>query len=37
MTEPMPIGWFDLVTDLRLAIMKDFPGIAVTEMTAERG
>lgn len=34
---PMPIGWFDLVTDLRLALMKHFPDIAVTEMTADRG
>ncbi|RVG70871.1 hypothetical protein [Sinorhizobium meliloti] len=37
MTEPMPLGWFDLVTDLRLALMKDYPGIAITEMSADRG
>lgn len=37
MTERMPIGWFDLVTDLRLNLMRDFPSVAVVEMTAERG
>lgn len=37
MNEKLPIGWLDLVTDLRLALMKDYPGIAVTEMTADRG
>ncbi|MEY9831065.1 hypothetical protein ABIA25_002880 [Sinorhizobium fredii] len=37
MTEKLPIGWLDLVTDLRLALMRDFPSIAVTAMTADRG
>ncbi len=37
MTDPMPIGWLDLVTDLRLAMMRDFPGVAVTEMSSDRG
>ncbi|GEC34027.1 hypothetical protein N181_23200 [Sinorhizobium fredii USDA 205] len=39
MTEhaPMPNGWFDLVTDLRLALMRDYPDVAVTAMTADRG
>ncbi|WP_107675061.1 hypothetical protein [Agrobacterium sp. LAD9] len=33
----LPLGWFDLVTDLRLVLMKHFPNIAVTEMTSDRG
>ncbi len=37
MAEQMPIGWFDLVTDLRLALMKDYPDVTVTEMTSDRG
>ncbi|RVH78104.1 hypothetical protein CN203_11450 [Sinorhizobium meliloti] len=36
-TAKLPLGWFDLVTDLRLALMRDYPDIAVTEMTADRG
>ena len=34
---PMPLGCFDLVHDLRVALMKHFPHLAVTEMTADRG
>lgn len=37
MTDPMPIGWLDLVTDLRLDLMRDFPGVVVTKMTSDRG
>ncbi|MBY5462102.1 hypothetical protein [Rhizobium leguminosarum] len=37
MTEKLPIGWLDLVTDLRFELMRDYPGVAVTEMTADRG
>ncbi|MEZ0003248.1 hypothetical protein [Sinorhizobium fredii] len=37
MTEKLPIGWFDLVTDLRLMLMKEYPTVAITEMSAERG
>lgn len=33
----LPLGWFDLVTDLRLALMKHFPAIPVTELTSDRG
>ncbi|MDX1216274.1 hypothetical protein GOL99_12090 [Sinorhizobium medicae] len=34
---PLPLGWLDLVTDLRLDLMRDFPTVAVVEMTADRG
>lgn len=34
---PMPLGWFDLVHDLRCALMKHYPNVAVREMTADRG
>lgn len=34
---PMPIGWFDLVTDLRLALRREYPSVTVTAMTADRG
>lgn len=37
MTERMPTGWFDLVSDLRLALLKDYPDVTVTEMSAARG
>lgn len=37
MNSPMPIGWFSLGMDLRLAIMRDFSSVTVTEMTADRG
>lgn len=39
MTEnaPLPIGWLDLVTDLRLELMRDYPSAAVVEMTSDRG
>lgn len=33
----IPMGWFDLVHDCRLAIMRDHPSVRVTEMTADRG
>lgn len=32
-----PIGWFDLVTDLRLDLMRDYPTVTVVEMTSDRG
>lgn len=37
MSEKLPIGWFDLVADLRLDLMRDFPSANVVEMTADRG
>lgn len=37
MNETLPIGWFDLVTDLRLALMRDYPTVPVTGMSADRG
>lgn len=37
MNNSMPIGWFSLEMDLRLAIMRDFSNVTVTEMTADRG
>jgi hypothetical protein len=33
----LPLGWFDLVTDLRLALRRDYPTVTVTAMTADRG
>lgn len=36
-TDPMPIGWFDLCHNFRLALMKSYPGVAVTEITSDRG
>ncbi|NKQ80347.1 hypothetical protein C3Y90_23740 [Rhizobium sp. UPM1134] len=33
----MPLGWFDLVHDLRLDLMRDYPSVTVTEMTSDRG
>lgn len=33
----LPLGWFDLVHDLHLALHRDHPSAAVTEMTADRG
>lgn len=37
MTDRLPIGWFDLVTDLRLDLQRDYPTATVVEMTADRG
>lgn len=37
MTDRLPIGWFDLVHDMRFALHREFPAVAVTEMTADRG
>lgn len=37
MNEKLPLGWFDLVTDLRLALMRDYPTVPVAEMSADRG
>lgn len=37
MTERLPIGWMPLVTDLRLSLMRDYPSVTVSEMTADRG
>ncbi|MGE7368303.1 hypothetical protein ACQKKX_04430 [Neorhizobium sp. NPDC001467] len=33
----LPMGWFDLVHDLRIALMRHHPTAAVTAMTADRG
>jgi hypothetical protein len=37
MTEKIPLGWFDLAHDLRLSLQREFPNVAVTEMSADRG
>lgn len=33
----IPLGWFNLVHDCRLALMRHHPSAAVTAMTADRG
>ena len=33
----IPLGWFDLITDLRLALRRDYPTVTVSAMTADRG
>lgn len=33
----LPFGWLDLVTDLRLALRREYPTVIVTAMTADRG
>lgn len=33
----LPIGWFDLVHDLRFEIADQFPSTVVSEMTSDRG
>lgn len=35
--ERLPIGWFDLVADLRLALMREHPDVRVRSMTSDRG
>ena len=37
MAERMPIGWLDLVTDLRLDLQRGYPAVTVVEMTSDRG
>jgi hypothetical protein len=37
MNEKLPIGWFDLMTDLRLTLQRDCPDVAVTAITSDRG
>ncbi len=34
---PLPVGWIDLITDMHLALSNEYPTVAVTEMTADRG
>lgn len=34
---PLPLGWMDLVTDLHIALQREFPGVTVTEMSSDRG
>lgn len=34
---PMPFGWFDLVHDLRLAILRAYPTVIVRSMSWQRG
>lgn len=34
---PLPLGWLDLVTDLHVALQHEFPDVAVTEMSSNRG
>lgn len=36
-TDRIPLGWFDLVHDCRIALMRHHPSAAVTAMTADRG
>lgn len=33
----LPIGWLSLVHDLRAALYREYPSVAVTAMTADRG
>ena len=33
----LPIGWFDLVHDMRDALRREYPSVTVTGMTADRG
>lgn len=33
----LPIGWLDLVTDLRLALMREYPTVSIISMTSDRG
>ena len=33
----LPIGWLDLVHDLRDALGREYPTVTVTAMTADRG
>lgn len=33
----LPLGWLDLVTDLRLDLARDYPSVTVTAMTSDRG
>lgn len=35
--QKFPIGWLALVTDLRLTLMREFPGLSVLEMNGDRG
>ncbi len=37
MTDKLPIGWLDLVTELRLKLQSAYPSVTVTEMSADRG
>ena len=37
MTNRIPEGWFDLVSALRAALDRDFPGVSVAELSADRG
>jgi hypothetical protein len=37
MTDRIPMGWFDLVHDLRMDLHRAHPSAAVTAMTADRG
>lgn len=33
----IPMGWFDLVHDLRLVLQREFPTVTVTDMSSDRG
>lgn len=37
MTDRLPVGWFDLVADLRLTLMREYPTVRVRSMTSDRG
>ena len=35
--QKFPIGWLALIADLRLTLMREFPGLPVLEMNGDRG
>ncbi len=37
MTNKIPAGWLDLVTELRVMLQVAYPKVTVTEMSADRG
>lgn len=37
MSDRIPLGWFDLAHDLRLALRREYPTVTVTAMTSDRG
>lgn len=37
MSDRLPIGWFDIATDLRLAILRHHPTAIVRSMSYDRG
>jgi hypothetical protein len=37
LTEKIPLGWFDVVHNLRLAILREYPTAIVRSMSYDRG